>query len=268
MKRAEFLIIMPTFNEAENIAALVRDVLDNYPDFDLLIVDDNSPDGTGDIADQLSSMYNGVHVLHRARKLGLGPAYIAGFQWGLAQGYQYLLEMDCDFSHHPSYLPTFRERIADADLVIGSRYVRGGGTANWGLIRRLISSGGNLFTRVLLGLETRDCTSGFRCYRRDLLAAITWSWLRPVGYAFQIGLVYLAERKGFAVAEFPIIFEDRRVGISKMGTPIVIEAFLFVIRLALAGRRRRIDNEIVQASIERVPESRSPNASGMPENRQ
>lgn len=231
------LIIIPTYNEAENLEPLVRAIVALPVAFDILVVDDNSPDGTGEIADRLASELPAVHVLHRPGKQGLGTAYIVGFGWALAQAYDYVLEMDCDFSHHPRYLPTFLELVREADLVIGSRYVPGGRTTNWGPSRKIISAGGNLFARTLLGLRTRDCTSGFRCYRREMIERVPWDEIDLHGYGFQIGAVYHVERLGGRVAEFPIIFEDRRVGQSKMSTAIALEALTFVTKLALAGGR-------------------------------
>lgn len=229
------LIIIPTYNEAENLEPLVEEILAQACGFDILIVDDNSPDGTGKIAEGLAQKKPELHVMHRSGKLGLGTAYVEGFKWALAKGYDYALEMDCDFSHHPSYLPEFLKVIGSADLVIGSRYIKGGGTRNWGMLRKLISGGGNLFARLMLGLKTQDCTGGFRCYRREMLQKVPWDTMQLKGYAFQVGSVYQVEQLGGRVAEFPIIFEDRRVGKSKMSYRIVIEAFTFVIRTALFG---------------------------------
>jgi dolichol-phosphate mannosyltransferase len=231
------LIVIPTYNEAENLQAMVREISALPLSFDVLIVDDNSPDGTGEIADRLSQASPNIHVMHRAGKLGLGTAYIAGFRWALERDYAYVMEMDCDFSHHPRYLPTFMERIADADLVIGSRYVPGGDTPDWGLYRRAISTGGNLFARAMLGLRTHDCTGGYRCYRRTTIEQVPWDEIGLQGYGFQIGAVYHIERMGGRIAEFPIIFDDRQLGNSKMSQDIVVEAMKFVIRLALRGGR-------------------------------
>jgi dolichol-phosphate mannosyltransferase len=243
-KGQKALIVIPTYNEAENLEPLVEQIQALPVTFDLLVVDDNSPDGTGEIADRLAARTpvphaGAVHVMHRAGKQGLGTAYIAGFRWALERDYAYILEMDCDFSHHPRYLPTFAERIQDADLVIGSRYVPGGGTPDWGLVRRLISAGGNLFARTMLGLRTHDCTAGYRCYRRAMLEQIPWDEIGLEGYGFQIGALYHVEQMGGRVVEFPILFADRTVGRSKMSTAIVIEAMRFVTRLALRGGRLR-----------------------------
>jgi dolichol-phosphate mannosyltransferase len=231
------LIVIPTYNEADNLEPLVREIMALSTAFDILVVDDNSPDGTGEIADQLAEELPAVHVLHRPGKQGLGTAYIAGFHWALERGYEYVLEMDCDFSHHPRYLPAFLERIEQADLVIGSRYVPGGGTANWGIVRKFISGGGNFFARAMLGLKTRDCTGGFRCYRRKMIELVPWEEINVHGYGFQIGAVYHVERLGGRIVETPIIFEDRRLGQSKMSMHIFVEAFAFVIKLAFTGGR-------------------------------
>jgi dolichol-phosphate mannosyltransferase len=240
MATHQALIVVPTYNEAENLEALVTAILAQNCPFDILIIDDNSPDGTGAIAERLAAELSPIHVLHRPGKLGLGTAYIEGFRWALARDYEYVLEMDCDFSHHPRYLPTFLDQISLADLIIGSRYVTDGGTLNWGWLRKFISGGGNTFARFMLGLKTRDCTGGFRCYRRDLLQKVPWDEMQLKGYAFQVGSVYYVERLGGRVAEFPIIFEDRRVGQSKMSFKIVVEAFTYVMRMALTKGRNRI----------------------------
>jgi dolichol-phosphate mannosyltransferase len=238
------LIVIPTYNEAENLEQMVSEINAHSLKFDILIVDDGSPDGTGEIASRLAQALPNVHVMHRAGKLGLGTAYVAGFRWALERKYVYVMEMDCDFSHHPRYLPTFMEQIADADLVIGSRYVPGGNTPDWGLYRRVMSAGGNLFARLMLGLRTHDCTAGYRCYRRALVERIPWEEIGLQGYGFQIGAIYHVEKMGGRVAEFPIVFADRQLGNSKMSRDIVVEAARFVTRLALQGgrlpaRRRR-----------------------------
>ncbi len=229
------LIVLPTYNEADNLSPLIHAVLVQNIPLDILIVDDNSPDGTGLIADDLSRAYPNVHVLHRPAKEGLGPAYIAGFKWALAGNYDCVFEMDCDFSHDPLDLPRFLVAIQDADLVIGSRYVKGGSTPDWGLNRRFISVGGNLISRLLLRLKTHDCTGGYRCYRRELLRRIPWDMISAHGYGFQVGAVYYTERLGARVKEFPIKFWDRQVGRSKMSTAIVREALKYVLCLAVFG---------------------------------
>jgi len=233
------LIVIPTYNEAENLEPLVLAILALGADLEILVVDDNSPDGTGGIADRISRALPGIHVLHRPGKMGLGTAYIEGFRWAITRGYDYVFEMDSDFSHDPSYLPTFLDKIASADLVIGSRYVNGGGTPDWGLLRRLISGGGNLFARCMLGLQTHDCTGGFRCYRREMLQKVPWEQIQLHGYGFQVGTIYYVERLGGRVVEFPIVFRDRQRGKSKMSLKIILEAFAYVTRMAMARRRRR-----------------------------
>ena len=238
------LIVIPTYNEAENLESLVSVISDLDAGFEILVVDDNSPDGTGEIADRLSQELPGIYVLHRPGKMGLGTAYVEGFRWAITREYDYVFEMDCDFSHHPSYLPTFLTEIASADLVIGSRYVDGGSTPSWGFLRKFISRGGNFFARAMLGLKTRDCTGGFRCYRRSLLQRVPWDEIRLQGYGFQVGAAYYVERLGGRVVEFPIVFEDRRAGKSKMSFKIVIEAFAYVTRLALSGKERRYGRKL------------------------
>ena len=227
------LIIIPTFCEAENLDLMVSAILSLDAHFEILVVDDNSPDGTGQIADDLAQRLPAVHVLHRSGKLGLGSAYVEGFRWAIERGYDYVFEMDCDFSHDPKYLSQFLQGIASADLVVGSRYVQGGDTPNWGILRRFISFGGNAFARAMLGLKTHDCTSGFRCYRREMLQRVPWGKIRLQGYGFQIGAAHCVERLGGRVVEFPIVFIDRRAGKSKMSFKIVVEAFSYVTRLAI-----------------------------------
>jgi dolichol-phosphate mannosyltransferase len=223
------LLCIPTYNERENIESIVRAVLEADGRTDVLVVDDASPDGTGELADALARQSSRVHVLHRAGKAGLGRAYLAAFRWGLERGYRFLLEMDADWSHHPRYLPSLLDRAAsDADLVLGSRWVPGGGTLNWGLGRRLISKGGSLYARLVLGLPIRDLTGGFKCFRAEVLRAIDLDSVHSTGYAFQIELTYRAIRRGFRVVEVPIVFEDRRVGQSKMSRAIVLEALFMV----------------------------------------
>ena len=232
----EALIIIPTYNERENLKSLCDQVLTALPSADLLIVDDNSPDGTGQLADQMAAENPRINVLHRSGKLGLGTAYIAGFRFALAKGYEFVFEMDADFSHDPVYLPALLGAAKDgAGVVIGSRRVPGGGTENWGLGRQLISAGGSLYARTILGLDVRALTSGFKCFRREVLAAIDLDAVRSNGYSFQIEMTYRAVRKGFSVAEVPIIFIDRRAGQSKMSSKIFAEAMGMVWRLRFAS---------------------------------
>ena len=218
------LVCLPTYDERENIEAITSAILAATPEVDILVIDDNSPDGTGEIADAIAAREPRVHVLHRPGKQGLGKAYLAGFAWALARGYPLVLEMDADFSHNPAYLPRILEEARRADLVLGSRNVKGGGTVNWGLGRRMLSRGGSLYARTILGLPVRDLTGGFKCFRREVLEAIDLASVQCSGYAFQIELTYRAARKGFRVVEIPIVFEDRRVGKSKMSRRIVLEA--------------------------------------------
>lgn len=232
----EALIIIPTYNERENLKSLCDQVLTALPSADLLIVDDKSPDGTGQLADQMAAENQRINVLHRSGKLGLGTAYIAGFRYALSKGYEFVFEMDADFSHDPVYLPALLGAAKDgAGVVIGSRRVPGGGTENWGLSRQLISAGGSLYARTILGLDVRDLTSGFKCFRREVLAAIDLDAVRSNGYSFQIEMTYRAVRKGFSVTEVPIIFIDRRAGQSKMSSKIFAEAMGMVWRLRFAS---------------------------------
>jgi len=222
--RRRAIVCLPTYDERENIEAIARAILDATPEVDLLVIDDNSPDGTGRIADAIAAREPRVHVLHRERKEGLGKAYLAGFAWALARGYPLVLEMDADFSHNPAYLPQMLAKAREADLVLGSRNVKGGGTLNWGLGRKVLSRAGSFYARTILGLHVRDLTGGFKCFHREVLEAIDLPTVECSGYAFQIELTYRAVKKGFRVAELPIIFEDRRVGHSKMSRRIVLEA--------------------------------------------
>lgn len=239
MADAPALIIVPTYNEAENLPALKDAIFEVVPDVHLLVVDDASPDGTGDIADRFAAEDPRVHVLHRSGKLGLGTAYIAGFKWALARDYPLVFEMDADFSHQPKYLPEFIGAAESADLVLGSRYIKGGGTEDWGLWRKLVSRGGNIYARAVLWLPFSDLTGGFKCFRREVLEAIDLDGVRSTGYAFQIELTYRAYKAGFTIAQVPIIFPDRRVGQSKMSGNIVREAMLNVVKLRFDRSIRR-----------------------------
>src|SRR5437764_2583218 len=224
------LIIIPTYNEAENLRPLLEAIFSFVAATDVLIVDDNSPDGTGDLADAIAAKDARVHVLHRSGKLGLGTAYIAGFKYAVAHGYDAAFEMDADFSHDPRYLPDFLKAIEHADLVIGSRYIPGGSTRNWSFLRRFISGGGNIFARFMLGIPVQDCTAGFRCYRRQVLESIDLDTIQSQGYAFQVEMAYRVMQQGFKIVETPIVFMDRRIGKSKMSRKIVIEAFIYVLQ--------------------------------------
>ena len=235
MPKAKPLVAIPTYNEAENLEAMVAAVYGALPEAAVLIIDDASPDGTGRLADDLAARYPSLQVLHRPGKQGLGTAYVAGFHYALERDFDCVFEMDADFSHDPHYLPALLAATEDADLVIGSRYVPGGQTPDWGLSRRMISGFGNVFARTLLQLPVRDCTAGFKCYRRCVLEAFDLDAIRLEGYAFQIETVYQSVRKGFRITEVPIVFPDRKVGKSKMSKAIVAEAFTYVIRRRLGG---------------------------------
>jgi dolichol-phosphate mannosyltransferase len=219
-------VVLPTYNESDNLPRIVPAILAASPVLDVLVVDDDSPDGTGALADDLAARDRRVRVLHRRRKEGLGRAYLAGFAEALAAGYGRILEMDADFSHDPARLPVLLE--TDADLVLGSRYVAGGGTVNWGLGRRILSRGGSLYARAVLGIPVQDLTGGFKCFRRNVLENLDLASVRSTGYAFQIELTYRAIRRGYKVVEVPITFVDRRVGESKMSRGIVAEALWMV----------------------------------------
>jgi dolichol-phosphate mannosyltransferase len=232
-------LVLPTYNEADNLEQLVQDVLKRLPDSRrVLIVDDNSPDGTGEIADRLAKADDDVAVLHRAGKEGLGPAIIAGFREALAGGAEMAITMDSDFSHDPAYLPQLLRAIENADLAIGSRYVPGGGVTEWGRTRRFISRGGSSYARRILGVEVRDLTGGFKCYRREVLEAIHLEDIESRGYAFQVEITYRAVKAGFRVVEVPIVFRDREEGSSKMSRAIVAEAIWRVPAMKLRRRRR------------------------------
>ncbi|MDF1565643.1 MAG: polyprenol monophosphomannose synthase [Deltaproteobacteria bacterium] len=229
------LIILPTYNERENLEPLTASIFretDSLPcELSILVVDDNSPDGTGDLADLLAEVNPRIQVLHRAGKEGLGRAYLAGFAWALERDYDLIMEMDADFSHHPRYLPVLLRASAEADIVLGSRYVGGGGTVNWGVGRRILSQGGSLYARTVLGLKQRDLTGGFKVFQRSALETLDLTSVHSEGYAFQIELTLRAVRRGLKVIEVPIVFEDRRVGQSKMSGNIVSEALFMVWKL-------------------------------------
>ena len=230
------LVVLPMYNERDNIRPIVSAVL-GQGSFSVLIVDDNSPDGTGQVAEELKRENpERVDVLHRAGKLGLGTAYIAGFKWALARDFTHVHEMDADFSHPPEMLPTLLAATASADLVCGSRRIPGGATPDWSLTRRLISAGGSIYARLILGLPVHDLTGGFKCFRREVLEALDLDSVRSEGYLFQIELTYRAVQLGFRVAEVPFVFMDRRVGKSKMSTRIVAEAAPMVLKLRFSPR--------------------------------
>lgn len=226
------LVIIPTYNERDNLEPISAAVLKADPRVDILVVDDNSPDGTGQLADELAAKEPRIKVLHREKKQGLGRAYLHAFRWALEHQYQYIIEMDADFSHDPRYLPGLLDTaVSGADIALGSRYVAGGGTVNWGVSRQLISQGGSLYARTILGVKIRDLTGGFKVFNRRVLEAIDLDAVQSSGYAFQIELTYRALKKGFTVKEVPIVFEDRRVGQSKMSRKIFLEAVTMVWKL-------------------------------------
>jgi dolichol-phosphate mannosyltransferase len=228
-------VVLPTYNEAGTIGEVVERVLAASPEVDILVVDDNSPDGTGKLADDIAAREQRVRVLHRPRKAGLGPAYVAGFKDALARGYEAIIEMDSDLSHSPDDVPRLVKAAASADVVLGSRYVPGGGTRNWSNGRERLSRGGNAYARTLLRVPVRDVTAGFRCYRREVLEELPLDQISSEGYGFQIEMLWRAWLAGFNVVEIPIIFTERREGISKMSKSIVIEALR---KVAVWGTKR------------------------------
>ncbi len=240
----KFLIVIPTYNEIQNLAGLTEAVfqvvdskahLYGVKEVNVLVVDDNSPDGTGKLADEISKKEPRLSVLHRNEKNGLGKAYVAGFAWALDRGYDAVLEMDADFSHNPSYLPEFWRLLKENDVVMGSRYVGGGGVRNWGVVRQVISRGGSVYARAILGMPVNDMTGGYKAWKRHVLEAVDISTLRSEGYAFQIELKWRAWKKGFKLAEFPILFEDRTAGKSKMSKRIIVEAMMRVASMKLSS---------------------------------
>jgi dolichol-phosphate mannosyltransferase len=229
------LVIVPTYNERENLPRLIPAILDQDSRIDVLIIDDASPDGTGEVADRIASESSRVHALHREGKLGLGTAYIAGFRWGLERDYDVLFEMDADFSHDPSHLPQFLEAVREFDVVLGSRYLHGRVTViNWPIRRLILSFGANVYARVVTGLPVTDATGGFKCFRRKVLEAIDLDRIGSEGYSFQIEVSLRAWRAGFSLGEIPIVFSDRDVGESKMSKRIIWEAVWRVWALRLA----------------------------------
>lgn len=234
-----YLVCVPTYNERANLPLIVPAILEQDPRLEILVIDDSSPDGTGELADTIAATNPRVHVLHREAKEGLGRAYLAGFRWALDRGYEFILEMDADFSHDPKFLPLFIEASRQADLVIGSRYKQGVNVINWPISRLLLSLGANQYARMITGLPISDSTGGFKCFRRDVLAAIDFARVRSNGYAFQIEMSYRAWRQGFRIVEIPIVFTDRVEGQSKMSKRIVREAVWMVWALrfrALIGK--------------------------------
>ena len=235
----KLLVIIPTYDERDNVKPIAQAVLDRLPDAEVLFVDDNSPDGTGELLDGMARDNPRIHVLHREGKQGLGRAYIAGFKWALARDFAYVFEMDADFSHDPAVLPNFIAAAQEADLVLGSRYIGGIRVMNWPMGRLLISTGAGKFVRIVTGLPIHDPTGGFKCFRREVLEAIELDKITSNGYSFQIEMTHTAWMKGFRIREIPITFEDRRAGYSKMSRAIAREAFFMVLRLAARSGFRR-----------------------------
>ena len=229
------LVVVPTFNEIDNLPRIVPAIFEHLPDAHILVVDDLSPDGTGELADGLSDHYPNLHVIHRDGPRGLGQAYLHGFRWALERNYQFIFEMDADFSHQPKYLPWFLRHAEHADLVIGCRYMPGGGVEGWSLYRQLISRGGNWYARKVLKLPYRDLTGGYKCFRRNALEAIDFDAVISNGYNFQIELTWYVHSAGLTISELPILFPDREVGVSKMNASIFHEAMVNVWKLRLAA---------------------------------
>ena len=236
------LVVIPTYNESENIVAILAAVGAAVPEVGVLVVDDGSPDGTGKLVEEAAAANPRIHLLVGEGKAGLGRAYVNGFTWGLARGYDYFIEMDADFSHDPNALGSLLAAAADHDVVIGSRYIKGGGVEGWSQGRHALSYGGNIYARVLLGFGVKDATSGFRCYRRAVLEVLDLPGVRSNGYGFQIDMTYRAWRRGFSLKEVPITFREREAGVSKMSRAIVAAAFVAVARWGLRdlirGKRR------------------------------
>lgn len=247
---SDTLVIIPTYNERENAEAIAKEVLAACPEADLLFVDDNSPDGTGQLADQLAAAQPRVHVLHRQQKQGLGRAYAAGFRWALERpDYRFIMEMDADFSHDPKAVPQLRAAAQNADLVLGSRYIGGIRVINWPLNRLILSTGAALYVRLITGMPFSDPTGGFKCFRRDVLAAIDLENIRSNGYSFQIEMTHTAWHLGFQIVESPITFEERREGQSKMSGGIVNEALWMVWKLLARCRYRRHPRTVHPQSV-------------------
>jgi dolichol-phosphate mannosyltransferase len=247
MDNSKILIIIPTYNERDNITLLVPEIRDSLPGAHILVVDDASPDGTGAAVKEMAEGgVDGLFVLDRAAKQGLGRAYIAGFKWALERDYEYVFEMDADFSHNPEYLPRFIEAARSADLVIGSRYVNGVNIVNWPMSRLLLSYFGNMFARFVTGLRIADCTGGFKCFRRIVLESLNLKGIASSGYSFQIEVNFFAWKSGFRIMEIPIIFTDRQRGVSKMSTKIIKEAALLVWKLRVKSLFRKKRNRSCQ----------------------
>lgn len=240
------MVVIPTYNERGNIEKIIPQILAQDAGLHILVVDDNSPDGTGEIADRLASANDRIHVLHRRGKLGLGSAYREGFRYALEQGAGSVIEMDADFSHDPAMLPVFLEKMQSVDMVVGSRYLNGVSVVNWPLRRLMLSYFASVYTRIITGLRLSDCTSGFKCFRREVLQAIDLTKIRSDGYSFQIEMNYRCHEKGFRIGEVPIIFIDRHAGTSKMSRQIVLEAVVMVWKLKIGSILRKLTGRGVQ----------------------
>jgi dolichol-phosphate mannosyltransferase len=243
------LVIIPTYNEAENVRPIVERVRTSVPAAHILVADDNSPDGTGKIADELAAADDHVHVLHRLGKEGLGAAYLAGFAWGIDAGYDILVEMDADGSHQPEQLPDLLAALKDADLVLGSRWVKGGRVVNWPKSRELLSRAGNLWARIALGIPLRDATGGYRVFRRETLLGLGLNNVASAGYCFQVDLAWRGLKAGYRVVEVPIIFVERERGDSKMSRKIVVEALLLTTWWGLAHRAQQLRNRLGRREV-------------------
>ncbi len=233
MPHSNVLIIVPTYNERENIGLLITEIKTLLPTAHVLVVDDNSPDQTSSYVKELSKTFEGIFVLDRPKKEGLGKAYIAGFRWALDKKYEIIFEMDADFSHDPKYLPDFLKAVENSDLVIGSRYIQGVNVVNWPMSRLLLSYFANLATRIITGVPVLDCTGGFKCFRRNVLETINLNKIDSSGYSFQVEVNYMAWKNKFVIKEIPIVFTDRKRGVSKMSTKIIREAFVLLWKLRL-----------------------------------
>jgi len=234
------LIVVPTYNEAENIPRLIPEILEKDPSLEVLVVDDGSPDGTAVLVREIMKVNPRVHIIQRSGKMGLGTAYVAGFRYAIEHGYAFVFEMDADFSHRPVEIPKFLTAVANADLVIGSRYINGVRVLNWPMQRLLLSYSANVYTRFMTGLPVHDATGGFKCYRRSVLEAIDLDRIKSNGYAFQIEMSYKAWKKGFRLIEIPIVFFDRTSGVSKMSKNIIFEAVFMLWTLRLRSFLRRL----------------------------
>jgi dolichol-phosphate mannosyltransferase len=240
MSQSNVLVIIPTYNEKENIGILIPEIKALLPDIHILVVDDSSPDGTSDLVKELARTHDGISVLDRPTKEGLGKAYISGFRWALERDYQYIFEMDADYSHDPKYLPDFLAAIEDSDLVIGSRYVKGVNVVNWPMNRLLLSYAANVMARFLTGIPVQDSTAGFKCFRRKVLETINLDKIDSSGYSFQIEVNFMVWKNSFRIKEIPIVFTDRKRGVSKMSTKIIREGLLLLWKLRLLSTFNRI----------------------------